>query len=154
VLQQMMVSETMDKEVPTLSADMRVSELSDRIARHDPTVSRHQGMVVVDAEGKLAGIITRGDVLRALDKDPSGSISVLDAAVNNVIVTYPDELLHEASAKMLRHDIGRLPVVDRRDPRQVVGYLGRPGIMAARLRRLQEEHVLEPGWLGRQRKAL
>ncbi|HXY14751.1 MAG TPA: chloride channel protein [Terriglobales bacterium] len=154
VLQQMMVSETMDKEVPTLSADMRVSELSDRIARHDPTVSRHQGMVVVDAEGKLAGIITRGDVLRALDKDPSGSISVLDAAANNVIVTYPDELLHEASAKMLRHDIGRLPVVDRRDPRQVVGYLGRPGIMAARLRRLQEEHVLEPGWLGRQRKAL
>jgi len=27
------------------------------------------------------------------------------------------------------------------------GYLGRPGIMAARLRRLDEEHVREPGWV-------
>lgn len=151
VLQQVMVAETMDKEIPTLPADMRVSELSDRIARHDPAVSRHQGMVVLDSEGELAGIVTRGDVLRALDKDPSGSMSVLDAGTRNVIVTYPDELLHEASAKMLRHNIGRLPVVDRSDARRVVGYLGRPGIMAARLRRLEEEHVLEPGWIRRRK---
>ena len=153
VLKQMMVSETMDKDVPTLPADMRVSELSDRIARRDPEVTQHQGMVVLDSEGNLAGIITRGDVMRALDKDPSGSMSVLDAGTRNVIVTYPDELLHDASAKMLRHNIGRLPVVDRSDHRRVVGYLGRPGIMAARLRRLEEEHVREPGWIKRRRKA-
>ena len=153
VLKQMMVSETMDKDVPTLPANMRVSELSDRIARRDPEVTQHQGMVVLDSEGNLAGIITRGDVMRALDKDPIASMSVLDAGTRNVIVTYPDELLHEASAKMLRHNIGRLPVVDRNDPRRVVGYLGRPGIMAARLRRLEEEHVREPGWIKRRRKA-
>jgi chloride channel protein, CIC family len=152
VLQQMMVAETMDKQVPTLPADMRISELSDRIARRDPAVSQHQGLVILDKDGKLAGIITRGDVMRALDKDPAGSMSVLDAGTRNVIVTYPNEILHEASAKMLRNNIGRLPVVDRSDPRQVVGYLGRPGIMAARLRRLEEEHVLEPGWIRRRRK--
>jgi H+/Cl- antiporter ClcA len=154
VLQQMMVSETMDKDVPTLPADMPISELSDRIARRDPRVSRHQGMLVLDSGGKLAGIITRGDVLRALDKDPSGSISVLDAGTRNLIVTYPDELLHDASAKMLRHNIGRLPVVERSDPGRVVGYLGRPGIMAARLRRLEEEQVLEPGWIKRRKKEM
>jgi len=153
VLQQMLVSETMDKNVPVLPADMRVSELSDRIARRDPAVSQHQGMVILDADGKLAGIITRGDVMRALDKDPSGSMSVVEAGSRNLIVTYPEEILHEASAKMLRNNIGRLPVVDRADPRRVVGYLGRPGIMAARLRRLQEEHVLEPGWIRRREKA-
>jgi hypothetical protein len=27
-----------------------------------------------------------------------------------------------------------------------VGYLGRSGVMAARLRRFQDEHVREPGW--------
>jgi len=42
-----------------------------------------------------------------------------------------------------------LPVVDRDDPRRVVGYLGRKGILAARSRRLEEEHVREPGWVGR-----
>ncbi|HLB87461.1 MAG TPA: hypothetical protein VJK29_07400 [Terriglobales bacterium] len=38
---------------------------------------------------------------------------------------------------------------DRQNPDRVVGYLGRPGVMAARLRRLEEEHVREPGWVGR-----
>ena len=56
---------------------------------------------------------------------------------------------HDAAAKMLRSNIGRLPVVDRDHSRRIIGYLGRPGIMAARLRRLDEEHILEPGWIGR-----
>jgi len=149
VLQQVVVAETMDPEAPTISAEMSVGELADRIARGDSTVGKHQGMVVLDSEGKLAGIITRGDVLRALEKDPSGAMTVSSAATRNVVVTYPDEVLHEASAKMLRRNIGRLPVVERNDPRRVIGYLGRPGIMAARLRRLNEEHVREPGWMGR-----
>jgi CBS domain-containing protein len=52
-------------EAPILPADMRIKELADRIARHDPEVSRHQGMLIVDREGKLAGVVTRGDILRA-----------------------------------------------------------------------------------------
>jgi chloride channel protein, CIC family len=147
VMQQVRVSETMDRDVPTLPASMTVNELSDLIARREPSVSRHQGMFVLDAEGKLAGVITRGDVMRALDADPSGTATVFDAGTRDVVVTYPDEMLHAASSKMLRNDIGRLPVVDRKDPQKVVGYLGRPGIMAARLRRLDEEHVREPGWI-------
>jgi H+/Cl- antiporter ClcA len=149
VMQQVRVSETMDPDVPTLPASMTVNELSDLIARRDPAVGRHQGMFVLDADGKLAGVITRGDVMRALDADPSGALTVLDAGTRAVIVTYPDEMLHDASSKMLRNNIGRLAVVDRKDPRKVVGYLGRPGIMAARLRRLDEEHVREPGWIKR-----
>jgi CIC family chloride channel protein len=147
VLQQMVVSETMDREAPTLPAEMPVRELAERIARHEPEVSRHQGILLLDAEGRLAGIITRGDILRALDENPSGAMTLLKAGSRKVIVTFPDETLHEAAAKMLRNTIGRLPVVDRKDPRRVVGYLGRPGIMAARLRRLDEEHVREPGWV-------
>ncbi len=148
VLQQVRVSETMDQKAPTLPQDVKVRELADRIARGDPEVSRHQGLFVMDSGGKLAGVITRGDLMRALDEDPSGATSVLDAGTKKVIVAYPDESLHDASAKMLRNDIGRLPVVDRDDPTLVIGYLGRSGIMAARLRRLEEEHVREPGWIG------
>ena len=149
VLQQMVVSETMDREAPVLPAGIPVRELAERIARHEPEVSRHQGMLLTDAENRLVGIITRGDVLRSLDEDPSGAMSLLEAGSRKVIMTYPDETLHEAAAKMLRNNIGRLPVVDRKDPQLVVGYLGRPGIMAARLHRLDEEHVREPGWVKR-----
>lgn len=146
VLQQMRVAETMDAEIPTVPAEMPLGELADRIARREPEVSRHQAMFILDADGKLAGVITRGDVLRALDEDPKGTMSVLQASTRELIVTYPDEVLHEASVKMLRKNIGRLPVVDRADSRRVVGYLGRPGIMAARLSRMEDEHVREPGW--------
>ncbi len=150
-MHQVAVSETMDRDnnIPKVIADLKVGELADRIARRDPEVSQHQGMLVLDRDGRLEGVITRGDIMRALDKDPSGAMSVLDAGTREVVVTYPDESLHEAAAKMLRHNIGRLPVVDRRNQRQVVGYLGRPGIMAARLRGLDDEHLREPGWIKR-----
>jgi H+/Cl- antiporter ClcA len=145
VLQHMVVSETMDPAPPTISAETMLADLADRIGRRDPDVSRHQGLLVLDANGKLCGLLTRGDVLRELDQNPSGR--VIDACSRNVVVTYPDESLHDASEKMLRYNIGRLPVVDRSDDRVVVGYLGRPGIMAARLRKMDDENVREPGWL-------
>jgi CIC family chloride channel protein len=151
VLQQVRVSETMEQDVPKVPAVLTVGELADMIARREPSVSLHQGLLILDADGKLVGVITRGDVMRALETDPSGISTVLDAGTRDVVVTYLDETLHDASAKMLRNNIGRLPVVDRQDARKVVGYLGRPGIMAARLRRLDEEQVREPGWIKRRR---
>lgn len=153
VLHHTSVGDTMDHNVVSIRDDMKLNELAERIARRDPQVSTHAALMILDNEGKLAGIITRGDVMRALDKDPSGAMSVLDAGSRNVVVTYTDEALHEASEKMLRYNVGRLPVVDRDDSRRVLGYLGRPGIMAARLRRLREEYVREPGWFKGFRKS-
>ena len=149
VLQQVSVGEMMDRELPTISSDMSVGELAERIARRDPLVSKHEGLLILDANGNLEGVITRSDILRAFEKDSEGKMRVLDAGTRNVVVTYPDELLHDAAAKMLRQNIGRLPVVERAEPTRIVGYLGRQGIMAARLRRLDDEHVRELGWAGR-----
>jgi chloride channel protein, CIC family len=148
IMQQMRVAETMDRSAPIIAANTSVGELAERIARRDPEVSRHQALLVVDDKGQLEGIITRGDIFRALESEPSGSASVRESGSSRLIVTYPDETLSEASYKILRYDIGRLPVVDRENPKQIVGYLGRPNIMAARLRRIEEEHVREPGWIG------
>jgi CBS-domain-containing membrane protein len=69
-----------------------------------------------------------------------------------MVVTYPDELMSEAAAKLLRYQIGRLPVVERSDERKIVGYLNRAAILAARMRRLQDEHFREQGWLGLSRQ--
>jgi CBS domain-containing protein len=147
IMQQMRVAETMDKNAPTIAASMTVGELAARIAKRDPEISRHQALLVVDDKGLLKGIITRGDVFRALDREPDGSATVLESCSADLVLTYPDETLSDATDKMLRHDIGRLPVVDRLKPTTIVGYLGRPNIMAARLRRMEEEHVREPGWM-------
>jgi chloride channel protein, CIC family len=146
VLSQARVADTMEQELPAISADTTVGALAERIAQHDPAVARHEALLILDDVGKLSGIITRGDLLRALDKDSSGAMTVQQAGSTRLVVTYPDELVSEAASKMLHQDIGRLPVVDRADSRKVVGYLGRSGVMAARLRRFHDEYVREPGW--------
>jgi CBS domain-containing protein len=149
VLQQVSVEDVMDRDLPAISSGMSVAQLAERIARRDPEVSRHEGLLILDADGRLEGIITRSDILRAFEKDGEGKMSVLDAGTRDVVITHPDELLHDAAAKMLRRNVGRLPVVERADSARVVGYLGRQGIMSARLRRLDEEHVREVGWASR-----
>ena len=138
-------------EAPTVPHGMTVREMADRIAQHDPILSRHQGVLVVDDEQKLVGVMTRGDLLRSLQEDPGGSWTVLDAANKNPIVAYPDETLSDAAARMLRNGVGRLPVVSRDDPRQILGYLGRSSFLEARMRRMHEENIREQGWVSRLR---
>jgi len=146
-LAQATVGETMDRDLPIVAASTTVATLAERIGRHDPAVARHEALLILDDAQKLAGIITRGDVVRALDKDSAGAMTVREAGSEHLIVTYPDELVSEAAAKLLHFDIGRLPVVERSDERKVVGYLGRTAILSARLRRFHDEHVREHGWL-------
>jgi CIC family chloride channel protein len=142
------VGEAMDKQPPTIPASMKVAELSDRLAKRDRKLSRRQGTLIVDDAGLLCGIITRGDILRALEEfDGDRELTVAQVGSRNLIVTYEDEILYEAIEKMVRNDIGRLPVVSRENPREVLGYLGRAAVMTARLHRMKEEQEREPGWL-------
>jgi chloride channel protein, CIC family len=147
-LTQSTVSETMEKYPPVIAASTKLGELAERIARHDPAVARHEALLILDDAGKLEGIITRGDVLRALARDSTGAMTVLEAGSTHLVVAYPDELVSEAASKLLRFDIGRLPVVERADKRKVLGYMGRAAILSARLRRFQDEHIRETGWIG------
>jgi chloride channel protein, CIC family len=148
VLTQVTVADTMEKDAPIIAAGTRVGEVGERIAKHDPRVARYEAMLISDRDGKLAGIVTRGDILRALDQDKTGATTVEQAGNTKLVVAYPDELVSEAAAKLLRFEIGRLPVVDRADEHKIVGYLGRAAILAARQRRMHDEHFREQGWLG------
>ena len=142
----MRVGEVMDKEPVTIPAATTVAEFSARIASGDPQVARRQGTPVVDAKGALLGILTRSDIVRALEKNPQGDLTVLEAGSSNLIVAFPDEPLKDAVARMLRHDIGRLIVVSRDNQRQLLGYLGRTGLLEARYRNIREEEQRERRW--------
>ena len=66
---------------------------------------------------------------------------VAEAGSTELAVAFPDEPLHAALAKMLNRDIGRLPVVERKNPTHVIGYLGRAALLSARMRLHEEEHI-------------
>jgi H+/Cl- antiporter ClcA len=139
------VREVMDRNVPTVSAAMKLSELSDRIAQGDPDLSRRQGTLIVDEQSQLVGIITRGDIVRALRHSHAAEMTVAEAGSTELAVAFADEPLHAALTKMLKRDIGRLPVVERNEPTRVVGYLGRAALLSARMRLHEEENVRQRG---------
>jgi CBS domain-containing protein len=137
----------MDPQPSVIPSTMSIGELAERLAAHDPVLMRHQALLLADERGELAGILTRGDLVRGLERDPSGSLEAVAAGSARPHVAYPDETLSEALARMLHHHCGRLPVVDRANPRRIVGYLGRAAMLEAGRRRLHEDQVREPGWL-------
>jgi H+/Cl- antiporter ClcA/CBS domain-containing protein len=141
----MRVSDVMDRSPPLVGWSTTVAELSDSIARGDPALSRRQATLVVGPSGSLAGIITRGDIMRSLLEGTAEARTVLAAAATDVEVAYPDETLQSAVGKMLRRDVGRLPVVDRSGTGRIVGYVGRADILAARSRLHDEEERRERG---------
>ena len=75
---------------------------------------------------------------------------VLQVGDRSPAVSYPDELLDHALTKMLEHEVDLLPVVDRSEPEQVVGYVARDGILAAWVQFARDEGRREPGWLAAQ----
>lgn len=152
VLHQVRVADTMSTDFDVVPEEMLAGELVDRIGRHDPAVTRHQGVLIVNGRNELTGIITRSDLMKALERDPAGNMTVLDAGSRNVIVAYEDEVLYDAAVRMLRTGVGRLAVVSRNNPKEIVGYLGRSAILSGRLRRLEEETVRDPGWLRRKNR--
>ena len=133
------VSEVMDHDPPTVPATMTVGDLVDLVARHDPRLGRHHGAPIVTADGRLAGIVTRSDLARALEQEAGIHRSVLDAGSRELIVAHPHELVHAAATRMLVHQVGRLVVVDPADPLRLLGYLGRRNIFEARAGQLMEE---------------
>lgn len=78
--------------------------------------NRNCGMLpVVDADGKLAGIVTDRDICVALGtrNQLAGSVPVRDVATKNVYACGPDEEIHVALQTMAENKVHRLPVVDQ-----------------------------------------
>jgi CBS domain-containing protein len=139
------VADVMDRNIPLVPASLTVAAFSDRIAQGDPALSGRQGTILVDAAGRLAGVITRGDILPALQAGTAATTTLRDVASTDVVVAYPDETLRHAIGKMLNRGVGRLPVVERSDSGRVIGYLGRADILAVHVRLHEEEELLERG---------
>jgi CBS domain-containing protein len=140
------VQDAMDANPPTVASTMSVRDLMRLIQEGHAHFARRMGLIVVDAHGELVGVVTRGDLVRELEEHPNSSRTVGEIGSRHPIVTFMDETVHQAVTMMLRHDVGRLPVVVRDDPRRPVGYLGRAEILEVRLKHLHDEHVRESGW--------
>jgi CBS domain-containing protein len=145
VLKAVRVSELMRKDVKPIAQEMTVSELAARMSRGEPAYNLTQGLPIVSSEGALVGVVTQGDLLRALEQNPQGTMTVLEAGSHPAIVAYPDELAHDAMVRMLQHDIGRLPIVSRENPQQMLGYFNRASLLGAWTRQIEAQSAPQSG---------
>ncbi len=152
VLHMVRISEVMNTDVQPIPAAMTISILAARISKGEQGFNLSQGLPIVSKDGHLVGVVTQGDLLRALEKNPGGSATVLEAGSQPPIVAYPDEHVLDALHRMVRHNVGRLPVVSREDPLKMVGYFDRSNILSAWTRQVEDEGLQEHGWYARWRR--
>ncbi len=145
VFERLRVGDVMDPLPPLVAAHTPVAVLAERIAAGDTELARRQGTLIVDEHQQLVGLVTRGDLMKALQGSAPHLKPVGDLVNRAVVTIHPEATLHEAVALLLKHNIGRMPVVSRAEPKRVVGYLGRADILAARSRLHDEEETREHG---------
>ena len=131
------VSTVMSTDPVIVPQGMTVHALMEKINNNDPAFTRHQAMLIVDADNCLYGIITRGDLIKAL-RNGGTDETVLDAGTTDLSVAYPDDSVRDALTLMVQRDVGRLPVVMRDNSRKIVGYLSRGNVMSAHLKHLAD----------------
>ena len=153
VMQLVRVGEVMRTDVNSIPPEMTVAELAARMGRGEPKYNLTQGLPIVGDGERLLGVVTQGDLLRALEDDSRGAITVLDAGSSKPIVAYADEFVHDAMLRMLENNIGRLPVVTREDPQKMVGYFNRVSVLDAWTRHVEEEGLREHGWIRKWKSA-
>jgi len=138
-LDQIQAGAAASRPVVSLLGGDTLESVRARIASHSPGYS-HQGFPVLDADGFLIGVLTRRDLL---DAENAGTRHVGDLLRRPAAVAFEDTTLREAADHMVRENVGRLPVVSRREPRKVVGMLTRSDLLAAHKRRLEELDLAE-----------
>ena len=97
--------------------------------------SGHHGFIVLDDNNELFGIVTLADLEQAMARRIAPP-TVADICTRNTMTIFPDETLDDALRHFASLDIGRIPVVERRNPRRVLGMVRRSDIVRAYARAL------------------
>ncbi len=126
VLQGITVGEVMETNIESLHDTDLITHAAEIM-----TNQHHHGLMVLNAEDQLVGVITLQDLEREQNMEKDKHLMVGEVCTRELLVTYPDETIGAALRRMGTRDIGRLPVVLHEDPLHLVGVLRRSAIARA-----------------------
>lgn len=138
-LDTVLVREQASAEVILFSSDDTIADARVFLESSDPG-AHHQGYPVIDALGRLVGVVTQREILSP-DVDEGSTIGAM--ITHPAVVAYEDESLREAADRMVLADVGRLPVVRRDAPLHPMGILTRSDLLSAHGMRLEASNRRE-----------
>jgi CBS domain-containing protein len=104
----------MSRNLLTVEPGLPLKEVAERM------VSRDVGAVLVTEGGRLVGILTERDVLRAVAGGITDTTTVLDWMTPNPETMEPEETTRQAAVLMIHGGFRHMPIVEGED---VVGML-------------------------------
>ena len=104
----MLIRDLMSRPLITSTSMAMVSEALHRM--HEADI-RH--LPIVDRNGRLIGVLSERDAYRAFLRSRDLSVSIATVMTKDVFTVRADNRASEASALMLDHKIGCIPVVDQ-----------------------------------------
>ena len=130
VLEKIKIAEVMTLNPASVKYSMPLLQAAQFI-----TSGYHHSAIVLDDINHLQGILTTQDLKRSLSAPmgdrPIEEITVQNICTSEVICTFADESLAEALKRMATRDLRQMPVVDRHQPKRVIGMVDRLAITTA-----------------------
>ena len=130
VLEKIKIAEVMTLNPASVKYSMPLMQAAQFI-----TSGYHHSALVLDEINHLQGILTTQDLKRLLSAPatdrPLEDMTVQNICTSEVICTFADESLAEALKRMATRDLRQMPVVDRHQPKRVIGMVDRLAITTA-----------------------
>jgi CIC family chloride channel protein len=128
IMESVTVEEVMSRDFDSVACNVSLEELANFFGE----THRH-GFPMLNQEGELCGIVTIGDLDRALEAHlpPDTPARQIGTPGSDLIVVTPDVSMGEALARMGIRGMGRLPVVDPENAKHLLGVVRRDDITRA-----------------------
>jgi len=141
-LELLFAREVMRTKIAALSGKSTLREVQHSL-RSDHR-QKQRLLPVVDQEGRLTGVVTRGDIREQIELGGEAALEkrLSELVHSSVVAAYPDEPLRIVVHRMAEKGITRLPVIER-DSRKLLGLLSLDDLLKARSRHLEDERHRE-----------
>jgi CBS domain-containing protein len=125
--------------VVTINGDDTIENIRKWFSKGAPE-SLYNGYPVVDKENKLLGIISRREILNPVVPPNKRAAEIISRPLK---VIYPDNTLKDAVNLMAEAELSRLPVVERKNPHNIVALVSRSDILKQRRENLKKKYQYE-----------
>ena len=141
-LEILFVREVKRTKVVALAATNTLAEMQQSLRSDHRQTQRL--LPVVDGRGRLAGVLTRGDIRKHLEHQGEAALqkTLGELVRTDVVSAHPDEPLRYVVYRMAEKGFTRMPVVDR-DTAKFLGLVSLDDLLKARTRHLEEERRRE-----------